>query len=60
MDNFLVPLNHGFHHIPIGSMYDIITHIWLMLVVNVGKSTMIMDSMGVDDSYYTLPFHIDT
>ena len=31
-----------------------------MLVVDVGKYTMIMDSMGVDDSYYTLPFHIDT
>lgn len=31
-----------------------------MLVVNVGKSTMIMDSMGVDDSFYTLQFKMDT
>ena len=61
MDNFLVPLNHVFFfHIPIGSMYEIITHIWLMLVVDVGKYIMIMDSMGVDDSYYTLQFHVDT
>lgn len=31
-----------------------------MLVVDVGKYIMIMDSMGVDDSYYTLQFHVDT
>ena len=32
--------------IPIGSMYGIFTYIWWIFVVNVGKTTILMDLMG--------------
>ena len=34
---------------PIGSMYGIFTYVWLIYMVNVGKYTSPMDSMGIEE-----------
>ena len=53
----LKPLRSASIHpgvIPIGSMYGIFTHIWLICMVNVGKYTSPMDPMGL---YYQPKLH---